>query len=231
MSIKQDRTGTRTAEDLRRRLNVKAIDESVEKVEENKATVDNLAKSVDNLNASVTNTRKEYVSTLNQTFTEEQKARARNNIGAGNSSFSGSYEDLNNKPTIPTKTSELENDSGFITESTGSGVYDYYHADNEGYIWYENGYLEQWGRVSVTPTAVDTDTTARITYALAYDDMPDRKTEVATATPTIPKVSSGGGATEELSKQGMNIYVNSSTTRAVNIDWSAKGHKNIEVVE
>ena len=33
MSLKQDRTGTRTAEDLRRRLNVKAIDESVGKVE------------------------------------------------------------------------------------------------------------------------------------------------------------------------------------------------------
>lgn len=30
---------------------------------------------------------------------------------------SGNYNDLNNKPTIPTKTSELTNDSGFITSS------------------------------------------------------------------------------------------------------------------
>ena len=30
---------------------------------------------------------------------------------------SGSYADLSNKPTIPTKTSELQNDSGFITAS------------------------------------------------------------------------------------------------------------------
>ena len=29
---------------------------------------------------------------------------------------SGSYDDLTNKPTIPSKTSELENDSGFLTE-------------------------------------------------------------------------------------------------------------------
>ena len=33
------------------------------------------------------------------------------------SSFSGSYNDLTNKPTIPTKTSDLQNDSGFITQS------------------------------------------------------------------------------------------------------------------
>lgn len=31
--------------------------------------------------------------------------------------FSGDYDDLTNKPTIPTKTSELTNDSGFITSS------------------------------------------------------------------------------------------------------------------
>lgn len=32
---------------------------------------------------------------------------------------SGSYTDLSNKPTIPTKTSQLTNDSGYITGSTG----------------------------------------------------------------------------------------------------------------
>ena len=35
----------------------------------------------------------------------------------GTSNFSGSYTDLTDKPTIPTKTSELNNDSGFITNS------------------------------------------------------------------------------------------------------------------
>ena len=30
--------------------------------------------------------------------------------------FSGSYDDLSNKPTIPTKISDLTNDSSFITE-------------------------------------------------------------------------------------------------------------------
>lgn len=33
------------------------------------------------------------------------------------SNFSGSYNDLSNKPTIPSKTSQLNNDSGFVTNS------------------------------------------------------------------------------------------------------------------
>lgn len=55
------------------------------------------------------------VSTVaNQGLTDTQKANARSNIGAGASSFSGSYNDLTDKPTIPSRTSQLTNDSGFI---------------------------------------------------------------------------------------------------------------------
>lgn len=43
-------------------------------------------------------------------------AEARAAIGAGTSNFSGSYTDLSNKPTIPSKTSELQNDAGFLTQ-------------------------------------------------------------------------------------------------------------------
>ena len=124
MSLKQDRTGTRTSEDLRRRLNVKGVDDAVKKIEINEQTVQDLSVNVFNLNKSLSNTRQTYVSTDNQTFTEEQKTRARNNIGAGISSFSGSYNDLSNKPNIPTKTSDLTNDRGFISDSN------YVHTDN-----------------------------------------------------------------------------------------------------
>ena len=53
-----------------------------------------------------------------QSLTEEQKSQARSNIGAGESGFSGDYNDLTNKPFIPSKTSDLTNDSGFITDYT-----------------------------------------------------------------------------------------------------------------
>lgn len=52
-----------------------------------------------------------------QTLTDAQKTQARTNIGAGTSSFSGSYNDLTNKPTIPTV------NNGTLTMSTsGTGV-------------------------------------------------------------------------------------------------------------
>lgn len=55
------------------------------------------------------------VKTTIQTLTEAQKQQARTNIGAGTSSFDGDYNSLTNKPTIPTKTSQLDNDSHYIT--------------------------------------------------------------------------------------------------------------------
>ena len=56
------------------------------------------------------------VKTTPQSLSDTQKQQVRNNIGAGTSSFDGDYNSLTNKPTIPTKTSQLTNDSGFITD-------------------------------------------------------------------------------------------------------------------
>ena len=61
------------------------------------------------------------VKTTAQTLTDAQKQQARTNIGAGTSSFDGDYNSLTNKPTIPTKTSQLTNDSGFITNAALTG--------------------------------------------------------------------------------------------------------------
>lgn len=62
-------------------------------------------------------TDEEAVHFTPQTLTTAQQAQARTNIGAGTSSFDGDYNSLSNKPTIPTKTSDLTNDSGFTTFS------------------------------------------------------------------------------------------------------------------
>lgn len=69
--------------------------------------------SVDGLTGAVETQSVKYAE---QSLTDEQKQQARKNIGAGTSDFDGNYNSLINRPTIPTKTSELENDSGFITE-------------------------------------------------------------------------------------------------------------------
>ena len=49
-------------------------------------------------------------------------AEVRSLIGAGTSSFSGSYNDLSNKPTIPTNNNQLTNGAGYITSANGGNA-------------------------------------------------------------------------------------------------------------
>ena len=55
------------------------------------------------------------IKSTQQNLSDTQKSQARANIGAGTSSFDGNYSSLSGKPTIPSSTSQLNNDSGFIT--------------------------------------------------------------------------------------------------------------------
>ena len=57
--------------------------------------------SVDSVSPSSGNVALSAVRYVSQTLTDAQKTQARSNIGAGTSSFSGNYNDLTNKPTIP----------------------------------------------------------------------------------------------------------------------------------
>ena len=54
--------------------------------------------------AAVVSDTEDAVKYTAQTLTDEQKTQARANIGAGTSNFSGSYNDLTNKPNIPAAT-------------------------------------------------------------------------------------------------------------------------------
>lgn len=47
-------------------------------------------------------------------FTDELKQKV---LDAGDSTFTGNYDDLNNKPFIPSRTSDLANDAGFQTSA------------------------------------------------------------------------------------------------------------------
>ena len=64
-------------------------------------------------------------SSINQTFIENAITDVnefRTEIGAGTSSFNGTYNALSGKPTIPSQVSDLTNDTGFITGITSSNV-------------------------------------------------------------------------------------------------------------
>ena len=65
-----------------------------------------------------------FVSYSTQELTDSQKQIARSNIGAGTSSFSGKYNDLTGRPTIPTKLTDLTNDGNFVSDAN------YIHTDN-----------------------------------------------------------------------------------------------------
>lgn len=71
----------------------------------------------DNIGLGNVGNYKAVSTAASQGLSDTEKSNARANIGAGTSSFSGSYNDLSNKPTIPTKVSELTNDSGYTTNT------------------------------------------------------------------------------------------------------------------
>ena len=64
----------------------------------------------------------------------------------GTSSFSGSYNDLSNKPTIPTNNNQLSNGAGYLTSVTQASHY--YNTSLSGYIRFANNFQMCWARIS-----------------------------------------------------------------------------------
>ena len=115
-------------------------------------------------------------------LTEHQPLKTINNesiVGTGNieiSEFSGDYNDLTNKPTIPTKTSELTNDSGFLTEQTlktingesivGEGNIEIGGGSGRN-VWYGN----QAQFDAIPESELDQETDYYISGLIAWDDV------------------------------------------------------------
>lgn len=66
-------------------------------------------------NLDLTHLLPSAVQYVSQSLTDAQKTQARTNIGAGTSNFSGSYNDLSNKPTIPDTSNFLPKTGGTLT--------------------------------------------------------------------------------------------------------------------
>lgn len=101
------------------------------------------------------------------------------------STFSGSYNDLSNKPTIPTKISDLTNDSDFIEKSNTSGL-----VKNDGTIdtstYLTSSALSNYVQKSSTNGLLKNDgtvdTTSYSTFSGSYNDLSNK--------PSIPTSSS-----------------------------------------
>ena len=63
-----------------------------------------------------------YLNSNNAPFYVNNTTHEYKTLATTDQLFSGDYDDLYNKPTIPTKTSDLDNDSGFITGIDSSDV-------------------------------------------------------------------------------------------------------------
>lgn len=90
------------------------------------------------------------VDTNAQGLSSTEKQNARQNLDLATVASSGSYDDLTDKPTIPTKTSNLTNDSGFII-STGIPV----QTGNSGKFLTTDGSITSWDTVGVGVTSYD----------------------------------------------------------------------------
>ena len=112
------------------------------------------------------------------------------------STFSGSYNDLSNKPTIPTKISDLTNDSDFIEKSNTNGL-----VKNDGTIdtstYLTSSALSNYVQKSSTNGLLKNDgtvdTTSYSTFSGSYNDLSNKPT-IPSASSTTPSADTTNGS-------------------------------------
>lgn len=115
--------------------------------------------------------------------------------------------------------------SGVWSEWTTGEIKSSSISDNEGYLWFKNGMLLQWGEVIITPTAANTVTSGEITFPIAYGFAPFITASPQIAYPNACTCSIGVGTTSAGAKAGMKIYMTRTNTTATNFRWFAVGFK------
>ena len=143
-----------------------------------------------------------------QGLTTTQKANARTNIGAGTSSFSGSYNDLTNKPTIPSAITESTVSGWGFTKNTGT-----YSKPSDG--------IPKSDLASAVQTSLDKADTALQSLPSHTHNYAGSSSAggAANSVKTNLTIKLNGGATE-----GTNLFTfNGSTAKTINITPSAIG--------
>jgi len=173
-------------------------------------------------------------------LTEHQSIKTINNeslIGTGNltiDTFSGSYNDLTDKPTIPTKTSELTNDSGYVIGSSLSSVAttgDYDDLSNKPTIpsktsdlTNDSGFLTSHQSIKTinNESLVGTGNITVSTFSGSYNDLSDTPT-IPTKTSDLTNDSGFINQLKTINNESLigtgNITISSGGTQ-VQSDWS-----------
>ena len=86
-----------------------------------------------------------------------------------------------------------------------------------GQVRLANGFLLQWGRVDMTPTAANTVTTSTVNFPVAYDFIP---MVVASARTTVPQNLQVSAVSDETS---VTIYLVRNSTSQTSVSWLAIG--------
>ena len=115
--------------------------------------------------------------------------------------FSGSYNDLSNKPTIPTKTSDLTNDSGFITSYTETDPV-FVASAAHGIT---NQDITNWNN------KVDESDLADVATSGSYDDLTDKPTIPTVPTNVSAFTNDAGYTTNTGTLTGVNFNGNPAT--------------------
>jgi len=168
----------------------------------NKTAVDGLIANVQSGNANdATLTIKKNSSDVGDTFTANASSDKTINLDLATVASSGSYNDLSDRPTIPTDTADLTNGAGYLTQSDienlnpGSGTSNYSFADDPN--------VPSWVKSSTKPTYTASEVGA----------LPDN-TEIPTvnnSTITIKKNSSDTGD---------SFTTNASSAKTINLGLS-----------